>query len=315
MQRRNILRVGAIAAALALLSTGCGDDDDDGDASPGVTEAPAGEGAGGEALAVSLVDFGFEGLPEEIEAGAVELALTNDGEVEHEIAFAEIGDTDIDQFVTDFAPVVEGGGPVPEYLEGFVGANFVEPGGSTTVTYTLEEGTYAAFCTLTGDPENPEAEDEGEGHWNRGMAQVVTVTGGDDAELPEGDGTITAVDYGFEVDVSGGDEVINFTNEGPAQPHFAGFDVYPEGTTAEEAEAAFATLMTLEEDQAPPEGTPEGEEVAFSGVATAGRGIQFEVPGGFEAGRTYVFYCFLSDLSGGPPHAVANEMFKAVTVE
>lgn len=307
--------MGAVAAVVALLGAGCGDDDDDGDASPGATEAPADGGEAGEALAVSLVDFAFEGLPEEIEGGAVELELTNDGEVEHEIAFAEIGDTEIDQFVTDFAPVVEGGGPVPEYVEGFVGANFVEPAGSTTVTYTLGEGTYAAFCTLTGDPENPDDEEGGEAHYDRGMAQIVTVAGGDDAELPEGDGSITAMDYSFELDISGGDEVINFTNDGPAQPHFAGFDVYPEGTTVEEAEAAFATLMTLEDGQEPPEGTPESEEVAFSGVATSGSGIQFQVPGGFESGRTYVFYCFLSDLSGGPPHAIANEMFKAITVE
>ena len=35
------------------------------------------------------------------------------------------------------------------------------------------------------------------------------------------------------IDLSGGDTVINFTNDGPDQLHFAGFDVFPEGTTVE----------------------------------------------------------------------------------
>ena len=90
---------------------------------------------------------------------------------------------------------------------------------------------------------------------------------------------------------------------------------FPEGTTVEAAEAAFETLLSLEDGQAPPEGTPASEEVGFSGVATPGNDIQFNVPGGFESGRTYIFYCFISDRAGGPPHAIGNQMYKAFTIE
>ena len=35
----------------------------------------------------------------------------------------------------------------------------------------------------------------------------------------------------------------------------------------------------------------------------------------FESGRTYVALCFVGDKKGGPPHAIANQMFKVFTVE
>lgn len=302
---------------MVLLAAGCGDDDDDtaADETTTTTEGSdgGGEGGGAGALDVTAVDFGFEELPEEFPGGAVEITFSNEGETDHEIAFAEIGDTDLDQFLVDFAPVIEGG-PAPDYVTSFVGANEAPPGESATFAYALEEGTYAAFCALTGTTDDPDA--EGVPHYDLGMKQVVTVTAPEgETELPEGDGTITARDYTFETDLSGGDTVVNFVNEGPEQPHFAGFDVYPEGTTPEEAEAAFQTLLTLEEGQAPPEGTLMGEPAGFSGVATPGNDIQFPVPGGFESGRTYLFYCFISDLEGGPPHAIGNQMFKAFAIE
>lgn len=307
-----MVRFGVAVAALALFAAGCGDDDDTtADGATTTTAAEPGGGAG--ALEVSAVDFGFEGLPDEIPGGAVKINLVNDGAADHEIAFVEIGDTELDQFLIDFAPVLQGG-PIPEYVVSFVGANEVPVGGSDTFTYTLPEGTYAAFCALSGTPDDPEA--EGEPHFDLGMKQIVEVTAPTgETELPEGDGTITALDYTFEADLSGGDSVINFVNDGPDQPHFAGFDVFPEGTTVEEAEAAFETLLSLEDGQAPPEGTPESEEVGFSGVSTPGNDIQFNVPGGFESGRTYIFYCFIADRTGGPPHAIGNKMYKAFTIE
>lgn len=297
MKRARIL--GCAVAALALLAAGCGDDDDSG---------------GGEAatsLDVTAVDFAFQNLPEEIDAGAVELTLTNDGEADHEIAWVQIGDTDVEQFFEDFGPVIEEGAPWPDYVTSAIGANEAAPGEAGTFTYTLPGGTYAVFCALNGTPEDPEA--EGAPHFTQGMQQIVTVTGDDAGDLPGGDGTITASDYTFDVDVSAGDTVLNFTNDGP-NDHFAGFDVFPEGTTVEEAEETFATLLETEDGAEPPEGTVFPEEVGFSGLASEGLGVQFEVPGGLEPG-TYIFYCFISDRAGGPPHAIANQMFKAFIVE
>jgi hypothetical protein len=147
------------------------------------------------------------------------------------------------------------------------------------------------------------------------MAQTIVVGPGEaGAALSEADGTVTATDYAFATDISSGDTVINFTNDGPDQVHFAAVSVFPEGTTAEDGEAAFAALLASPPDAPPPEGAVFPEDVAFSGIASDGLGVQFEMPGGFESGRTYIFACFISDRAGGPPHAIAYQMYEVITV-
>lgn len=326
---RTTARRGALltALSLSLLVAACGDDDGDDDAgSATTTEAPAADDetttttvaaddGDGEALAVQLADYSFVGLPEEIEGGAVRIAVENTGQVDHEIAFVSLGDgVEGEQFFADFAPVVTEGGAWPEYARTAVGAVEAEPGRTEEYTFTLPEGRYMAFCALQGDAANPESEEGGAPHFERGMQQIVTVTGGEaEATLPDAEGTVTASDYTFEVDIPAGATTINFVNDGP-NPHFAGIDRYPEGTTPEQAEEAFRTLVQLGEGQEPPAGTPQGEEFFFSGVASAGMGIQATSRSAFEPG-TYVAYCFLSDYAGGPPHAIGMDMVVGFTVE
>jgi uncharacterized cupredoxin-like copper-binding protein len=302
MMRTSTRRVLGVLAAVLLVAAGCGDDDDD-------TSDP-----GGEAVTVGAIDYAFTDLPAELEAGTFEFTLANEGKVDHEIALVEIGDTDVEQFFIDFGPVIEEGAAFPDYVGDLVGAVEVPPSESGSFVFTLTEGSYIAFCALTGDADNPESEEDGAPHFAEGMQQPVTVTAGQTAVLPDSDGSITASDYTFDVDIDAGDTVINFANDGP-NDHFAGIDVYPEGTTVEDAEAGFATLLQTEEGQEPPAGTPMGEELAFSGIASDGLGVQFTMPEAFESGRTYLLYCFLQDRTGGPPHAIGNQMFKAFTVE
>lgn len=323
-------RAVTVAAALALVLGACGDDDDGEDASTATTTAPGddegstdttgAEGSDDDAsgagdLEVQGLDYAFSGLPEELEAGTLSFTFANEGEVDHEIAFVEMGpDTTAEQFFTDFAPFVAEGAPAPEYAEVIVGAVEAGPGQSADYVFMLPEGRYMAFCALTGDAENPDAEEEGEPHFARGMQQEVNITGGEATALPEAEGTITASDYTFEADIPAGATTINFMNDGPDQIHFAGIDRFPEGTTVEQAEEAFATLLELGEGQAPPEGTPEAEEFFFSGIAAQGLGIQSKAAQAFEPG-TYIAYCFIQDRQGGPPHAIAYQMYKAFTVE
>ena len=47
-------------------------------------------------------------------------------------------------------------------------------------------------------------------------------------------------------------------------------------------------------------------------MASPGYGSTFTAT--LEAGRTYVVLCFVSDKTGGPPHAIAHHMFKIFTV-
>lgn len=306
-------------AALALLTTmvaACGNDDD---ATTTTTEADGGS-AEGQAIEITAVDYAFEGAPDELDAGVVALTFDNQGKVDHEAAFVSIGDTPLDQFLEDFPPVLEGG-PFPEYAE-HVAVPVEIPGGeSADVSFILAEGTYALFCSLTGDADAPppaEGEEgvEGAPHYTEGMAQTVTVgPAGEVTELPDADGSITAKDYTFEPEVEAGDTTINFLNDGPDQVHFASVSVFPEGTDVATAEASFAGLLASEEGAPPPEGTIEPEDIGFSGVFSAGLGSQFSLPGGFESGRTYLLACFIQDRAGGPPHAVGNQMYKAFTVE
>jgi hypothetical protein len=299
-------------AAIVLVTFGaCGDDDDAGDNTDSPTE---GEPAAVATASVTTVDFAFEDLPE-LDAGVTELTIDNQGgTVPHEFAILQY-DGSIDDFTAEMPAVLQGG-PFPEGVGTGIGSPEVPAGESATFQFTLPEaGSYVAFCVLTGDPELAEDE-EGAPHIARGMVAEVTVGDGDgDAAITGTDGTITAVDYDFEADVEAGASNLTFTNDGPDEYHFAGLSVYPEGTTADEAVAAFNELLSLPEDQPPPEGTIFPEDVASSGVAGPGTSSTFEVPGGLESGRTYVVVCFISDKDGGPPHAIGEGMVSAFTVE
>lgn len=368
----------AVLSALALLAGACGDDDDDGGdaAATTTTESDGGRQGGAQAVSITAVDYAFSEVPEQLTAGVVDLSFQNEGEVAHDAAFLEIGDTPLEQFLEDFPPVLEGG-PFPDYVQAVAAPVEVDSGQSTDVTFTLSEGTYALICTLDGDAEaaagegegdattttgdgeggttttsaggegDEEAVDddpqgvstegegeatEGEGpgeappgppHFQRGMATTVEVGPGDaGATLPEADGSVTAVDYDFQTDISAGDTAINFVNEGPEQVHFASVSVFPEGTDAAAAEEAFAQLLETQADETqgqgpPPEGVPVPEDVGFSGIFSTGLGATFELFEGaaFESGRTYLLACFIQDRSGGPPHAIANQQYTAFTVE
>ncbi len=304
-------RAQMVLAAVALVASGCGN----GGGEP--TSAGDGGGAqqsGGQAQEVSVVadDYEFTDAPVELEGGAVDLSFENQGEVSHEFALAGIGDTPVDQFVQEFGPVLEGG-PFPDYLDQVAVPIELEGGASGGATFTVTAGNYVMFCALTGVVEG----DKKAPHYELGMIQELTVSGGDAApQLPAADGSLTATDYAFEADLEAGDTSVNFVNEGPDEVHFASVSVYPEGTDAAQAEEAFKALLATEDGGQPPKGLPQPEDVGFSGIFSDGLGGQFQLlQGEFESGRTYLFSCFISDRAGGPPHAIAYNMYEAVTIE
>lgn len=203
--------------------------------------------------------------------------------------------------------------------------------GESTSTTAEEGGAEEGGEAVEDEPQGPSSEGEGGSaeeeqeeptgppHFERGMIQEIEVGAGEaDATLPEADGSISAFDYGFDVDIQAGDTAINFVNDGPEQVHFA--EVLPYGEIdAAAAEEAFAQLLQSEEEGPPPEGIPMPDEEGggFSGIFSAGLGATFELNEGasFESGQTYVLACFIQDRSGGPPHAIANQMYTAFTVE
>ncbi len=140
-------RVGLLAAAAGLLAlTGCGDDADA--ATPTTVE-------------VLGVDYGYEGLPDEIVAGS-DIVFGNESEVEvHEFVALRLDDGD-DRSAADLlalppeelGPMLAGVSSViitPPAVDG-VAAEPIVVEGSATLT---EPGRYAIFCLIpTGaDPQ------------------------------------------------------------------------------------------------------------------------------------------------------------------
>ena len=313
-------------ALSTLALTSCGDDDDDGDAaspSGSASEAPADEGDGdgsGETLSVTAKDYEFEGIGKTLEGGVVTVEFTNEGEQPHELGFAKLAEElDPEGFGELLGPVFEGA-PFPEDFQGHTGITETAPGETFTSTFTLEEGNYAVYCAISDESESESEEEGGAGeeaeeappHFLLGMYQTLTVEGDNGASLPD-EATITATDYTFDVpELEAGEQELTFLNEGPKQWHHIVLLGWPEGVDEAAAKEAFAAAMEAEDGE-PPEGTPEAEDEFGSQVFSPGGGGTFPVE--LKSGRTYTAACFIHDLTGGPPHAVAHDMVVHFTVK
>jgi plastocyanin len=265
-------------------------------------------------LTIVARDYAFGNVPPVITGGPTSVTFRNEGQATHELAFLRIGNTPLEKFKKEF-PAVFQGGPIPPYITAVAGAFEAEPGKSIDKTFTLAPGRYLLMCALQDKPgaQDDEMEDpNAPPHFNLGMTKWVDVEG-ESAELSAPDGTITAKDYTFEVpQLKGGENRLVFRNAGPKQFHFGDLQVYPAGTTEQQATDAFKTLIMGEENAPPPPGVPLPEEVSFSGIFSAGLGTTWDVR--LESGRTYLLACFIQDREGGPPHAIKYGMYKAFTV-
>lgn len=319
-------RLIAAMAVMTLLATGCGDDEDDGGgAASTTTEAPATTEPTALAVENSATAEKTFTAPAEISGGVVNMTFKNNGKLVHEAALIQIGDKPEEEAVRDFLPVVsEEGSPIPGYLEPSGGINEVPAGQSATSTLTLPAGRYLIICTLDDAASRPEEEQEQEDgpelppHFQQGMRKLLTVTGGaaEASALPQGDGTVVARDYTFDVptNLTPGKKQLVFRNDGPAQIHHGIFFEFPAGTDEAAARRAFeAFAMAEEAGRPPPEGTPEPEEAGYSSVFNPGRAGTFELT--LNSGRTYAVLCFIQDRSGSPPHAFSKGMMKTFTVK
>jgi hypothetical protein len=284
-------RLGAPLLALLLLAGACGDD---GSSEPEDASGSSSEPAA-ETVDITVTADGYE-LPESI-PGVATVTLTNESDNPVDAQFVGIGDTPVDQFVEDFTPVVEEGAAFPEYVEGAAGTPLAEPGQSVTNQISLQPGRYAVFAS--------------EGEFTPETVAEVEVTEGE-GEV-SGDSSIVALDYEFELDLSAGEQTVAVTNEGPGQFHHAILQQFPEGTSEQDARAAVETFFSLGENEAPPPGTPEPQDLAASAVFAPGDAGTFDVS--LDEGGTYFVACFISDREGGPPHAVAYDMWDVFTLE
>ena len=273
----------ALFAATALVA-GCGSDDDDDSSEPSSL-----------ALEVSGSKDALElTAPADAEAGPAEITFTNNSDEDLDgqlVLVAEGEDRSDEEVVAELGKAVEGQ-PVADWFQGAGGPGFAAKGESSTATLNLQAGNYYFVPSTDGPPATP--------------LTKFTVTGESDAELPEGDGTVSAVEYSFSADgLTAGEQSLLLDNKGGTWHHFQAFKLKPDATI-EQVEAV------LSEDGGPPSGPPPFEEELPVESTVLEGGTSQLVDANLEAGN-YAFVCFIADKAGGPPH-IAKGMISEVEV-
>jgi uncharacterized cupredoxin-like copper-binding protein len=280
-------------------------------------------------LAVTATEYRFDAAPA-VPAGAVRVDARNRGKLAHEVSVLRVGDTPVPKAVSDFASVTAGGA-IPEYLGANGGVSKLKPGTSGSSTLTLTPGRYLIVCSLTDADSREDAtvgnegggEATGPAHDTLGKAKELTVTAPvpkkgsttvatDAPRLPSTDGSIVAHDYGFDVKgLHGGKNEITFTNTGPVQIHHVVILEFPGLASAEDVRKNWEKLVAAG-DGPPAPGTVAPKAVGSAQPLDPGLSGTFTVT--LEAGHLYGIACFISDRTGGPPHAFAHDMFTPVAI-
>lgn len=218
--------------------------------------------------------------PESAETGLAEITLKNESKNEGDLQLIRVeGDHSAEEVVKGLGEAMTGKA-FPEWFFAAGGVGTIEAGESQTVTQVLEPGSYYAFVT---EGKLPDA----------ASVPVLEVSGDTSDETVEADETVDAFEYGFEADqLSAGKTEIAFDNTG-AQPHHLLAAPLLGDNTAEDVEEAFKSEK----------GKPPFDEKGFLSTAVVEGGEGQLVTLDLKPGR-YVFFCFITDRQGGPPHAL-----------
>lgn len=269
-----LLRSGVAVSLAAGLLAGCG----------------GGKGTEVTKLAVTAADYKFERVPATVPAGTVELTLKNSSQAEeHQATLIRLNDgVTLDQFQQ-----AAGTSEVDAFklIQGFGGPSPIGPGESGTTTQVLVPGNYLMICFIPSPS-------DGVPHAQKGMVQPFTVGEGAEAELEEGQATITAQDFSFSIPEGfTGKGTITFQNNGPQQHEVAVYRI-AEGKTFADVQAFFSPN--------PPEGPPPIQSSGGVAALAAGSSVNVELD---LASGSYVLICFLPDIAGdGAPHFTKGMM-------
>jgi hypothetical protein len=274
-------------------------------------------------LDITATVDGFEGFPDQLDAGRYLVRVTADAELESgggfeliqpsgmtaaeflemagppsdEAGAAAVDATPVGELIASPEAVGEEemGGPPPELFDAaWAGGVFAEGGTTVEVVLDITPGEWIVSFEGEFDP------------------IVFEATGEMPADLPEPEAqaTLTMGEYFIEVsegELTSGSYVVRVDNIG-AQPHFVAWVQGPEGLTEEQLE-----VVLQEETEAEMTGTPvvysdfnpdEDIEafIVFSGTQSTGTSQWIQVSD-VQAG-THVLICFFPDLGDGMPHAV-----------
>ncbi len=220
--------------------------------------------------------------PDSADAGLAEITLKNDSKADGELQLVRVEGKHSAKEAAEGLTTATEGKPFPSWFFAAGGVGGTEAGKSAAVTQVLEPGTYYAFNT-EGGPEEPEPK----------TIPVVEVSGEPSDETVEADETVDAFDYGFKSQqLSSGKTEVAFDNTG-AQPHHMLAAPLLGNSTAKDVEQAFKSSK----------GKPPYDEKDFQSTAVLEGGEDQLVTLDLKPGR-YVFFCFVTDRQGGPPHAL-----------
>jgi hypothetical protein len=219
--------------------------------------------------------------PSGAETGLAEITLENESNGEGDMQLIRVeGDHSTEEVIEGLEKAMKGQA-FPEWFFGGGGVGILPAGESATVTQVLKPGTYYGIDTEAGKP-------------TANAIAVVDVTGEEsDEELDDGDGTVTAVEYGFEAEeLPSGEVEIAFENGGVQPHHLIAAPLKGDATAAD-----------VEQSIKSEKGQPPIDEKGTQNTAVLEGGEGQVVTLDLEPGR-YALLCFISDRQGGPPHAL-----------
>jgi hypothetical protein len=273
---RPVKRLSGAAAlallALAALLAGCG-------GGGGNTEPTA--------LKIGVSEKGKEAsfsLPKSVEGGLVELTLSNEGKAPHGVQFIRYEDGHTAKEVLE--EIARESEKTPDWIRGEGGIGRVEGGETGTATLNLEAGNFVITdaAEFGGKPATAE----------------MTVTEGDEGDLPGTEGAVTAEETGddeYAWDVSGlkaGKQQITFDSEGDKAIHLM---------IAVPVKGKAPPLSQIKKDFAKENGPPPSyidfEKAQTTAILDGGKSQT--APVDLKSGE-YIFFCPLTDRDGGKPH-------------
>ena len=152
---------------------------------------------------VTLTETSIDGLPTELAAGLVDVTVTDETEAAGGRSTSP-GSSPVPirrRSLPAWSPIFEGG-PFPDFFLNNAGVV-----GSSTIA--LDEGEYIVWIDLASNLDRPSTVDDI-------ITAPLTVGPGEDgAEISDADGTMTATDYAFSVDVTPGESIVTFNNDSP----------------------------------------------------------------------------------------------------
>jgi hypothetical protein len=239
-------------------------------------------------VAVTITDSDVQVASDQIPAGYIRLAVTNDSQGENGVGLLAIPEGASFDAMSSATPAPGNFIPPFFYSTTVAGGPTSIPTGETwSQVVHVDPGQWVIFPMNDQQPAVVTAAE---------TADSVT-------EAPAADVTITESDFaftGFE-QLAAGQQVLAVTNEG-AQPHMFDFFQVPDGTTMDD----IAALLAMPEDATPAPGMLQESDIALVPggqviLQSTGTSVWMDVD--LEPG-TYVLVCFVIDPATGMPHAM-----------